>query len=144
MENNECIGPVYRNDRICTECGGQCCKIYTSPDQGGSYPNDVWFEEYCEDFHMHADRYDVEPLFDPLITHMRGNEQMLVDLDIDNETDIDTVVTWLGQLHLTLDTTSLHDELTKTATTIAALERELAVVRTLSTGDDCHGPIGTC
>jgi len=31
-----------------------------------------------------------------------------------------------------------------TATTIAALERELAVVRTLSTGDDCHGPIGNC
>lgn len=81
MENNECIGPVYRNDRICTECGGQCCKIYTSPDQGGSYPNDVWFEEYCEDFHMHADRYDVEPLFDPIITHMQGNEQMLVDLE---------------------------------------------------------------
>lgn len=65
-------------------------------------------------------------------------------IDIDNETDIDTVVTWLGQLHLTLDTTSLHDELTKTATTITALERELAVVRTLSTGDDCHGPIGNC
>jgi len=81
MENNECIGPVYRNDRICKECGGQCCKIYTLPEHGGSYPNDVWFEEYCEDFHMHADRYDVEPLFDPLITHMLGNEQMLVDLE---------------------------------------------------------------
>jgi hypothetical protein len=30
---------------------------------------------------MHADRYDVEPLFDPLITNMQGNEQMLVDLE---------------------------------------------------------------
>jgi hypothetical protein len=73
--------PIYRNELVCRECGGKCCKIYAPPDRGGTYPDGfVWFEEYCEDFHMNKEQYDVEPLFDPIVVHARGNEQMIIDL----------------------------------------------------------------
>ena len=79
---NDRMVSVYRNNDICSECGGQCCKIYTSPEHGGSYPEGiVWFEEFCEFFHLHAERYNVEPLFDPLIVNASGNEHMLEDLE---------------------------------------------------------------
>lgn len=58
-----------------------CCGIYTDYDKGGIYPaGQVWFEEWCDDFHRDSDQYGVEPLFDPLIVHMDSNSHMLDEL----------------------------------------------------------------
>lgn len=71
----------YSNPDVCKQCGGECCLIYLPIDMGGSYPSgQYWFEEWCFGFHKNADQYGVEPLFDPLLVHMTGNEHMINDL----------------------------------------------------------------
>jgi hypothetical protein len=75
-------------DPQCKGCG-ICCRIYTDSDKGGSYPSgQVWFQEWCEEFHdLTADdptgekHYGVKPLFDPLIVHMDTYQWMIKELD---------------------------------------------------------------
>ncbi len=71
----------YYNPEVCEQCGGECCLIYLSCENGGSYPSgQYWFEEWCDGFHENADQYGVEPLFHPLIVHMSDNEWMINEL----------------------------------------------------------------
>ncbi len=70
----------YSNPEKCAACGGKCCLIYLSCEEGGTMPTMVWFEEWCCGFHEHSDRYGVKPLFDPLEVFMSGNEHMLKEL----------------------------------------------------------------
>jgi hypothetical protein len=77
-----------RCEEFCRKCGGRCCRIYTDCEKGGVYPSgQVWFEEWCEDFHDYTTedpysqkKYGVTPLFDPLLVHMGGNEHMCKEL----------------------------------------------------------------
>jgi hypothetical protein len=71
---------LYKNIAKCTACGGRCCKIYLGGSIGGYRDESVWFEEWCDGFHLHSIDYGVEPLFDPLVVHMTGNESMLQEL----------------------------------------------------------------
>ncbi len=68
------------NEKICSTCGGKCCKIYLSIDRGGSKPFEYGFEEWCEEFHEHSDRYGIEPLFEPMDVHLVGNEHLIEKL----------------------------------------------------------------
>ena len=70
----------YKNQEKCRRCGGKCCKIYLTAEEGGTRSTEVWFEEWCINFHSNSDSYDVIPLFNPLEVHMTGNEHMLEDL----------------------------------------------------------------
>lgn len=66
----------------CKACGGQCCKIYQRASDGGSMPESVWFEEWCEAWTESFEQYmiNIPPLFDPLVVHANGNEDMIQDL----------------------------------------------------------------
>jgi hypothetical protein len=73
---------LYKNEKLCEECGGKCCRIYTDPENGGFYPaGQVWFEEFCDEFHREPDKYGVEPLFDPLVIHQDYNEEGRKELE---------------------------------------------------------------
>ena len=60
------------------------------------------------------------------------------DLRIDIPTDLKTLVTvltWLAQLHLTIDVTPLHDQLRENQNRIAKMEQELTTVQSLIGGE---------
>ena len=72
---------IYRDTERCNKCGGKCCAIYKSSLNGGSYPEGmVWFEDWCNDFHVKSETYGVEPLFDPLIAHQSCEEELRNEL----------------------------------------------------------------
>ena len=71
----------YKNLETCRRCleNRRCCRIYDN-DDGGIRNKSMWFDEWCGNFHLNKENYDVEPLFDPLFVHMGGNEQELEKL----------------------------------------------------------------
>jgi hypothetical protein len=57
----------YLDQIRCTACGGKCCQIYKPVSEGGMFPDGtIYFEEWCVQFHQNRERYEVEPLFNPL------------------------------------------------------------------------------
>lgn len=71
---------LYRNTNKCTTCRGECCYLYLDPDIGGSRDPEMWFEDWCLIFEEETKNCGVEPLFDPLIVHLTGNEYMIKEL----------------------------------------------------------------
>jgi len=77
---------AYRNVETCHTCPEEkrrrCCRIYDNDDDG-IRDKSVWFDEWCENFHTPQMRgsYGMEPLFDPLVVHMTGNEHMMRELE---------------------------------------------------------------
>jgi Fe-S-cluster containining protein len=60
----------YLDRARCMDCGGKCCQIYKPIYAGGTFPEGtIDFEEWCRQFHENRDKYDVEPLFDPIEVH---------------------------------------------------------------------------
>lgn len=58
------------NEYICSECGGECCRIYY-PD---NIPPGVWFEDWCEQWEnlFNDCGIDIPPLHNPLESHFCG------------------------------------------------------------------------
>jgi hypothetical protein len=75
QENASTITLVeYENAKTCRECPTHaCCKIYAR-DENDAREKPSWFEAWARGFHEHPEEYGVEPLFDPLVVHMRGHE----------------------------------------------------------------------
>jgi len=74
----------HQDTSRCTECGGQCCRIYLSCFDGGSRQPFVYFEEWVEQWNWEFEdcgATEFEALFDPLVVHLPGNEHMLRDLE---------------------------------------------------------------
>jgi len=69
----------------CKKCRGACCLIYQSVHDGGSRPIGTWFEDWVNEWDDEfetcgATKSGIEPLFDPLLVHLTGNEYILKDL----------------------------------------------------------------
>ena len=68
----------------CRACGGKCCRIYASIEEGGIRSLNMWFDEWCqawdERFEESGAFKVMTPLFEPLDVHMTGNEHMLDEL----------------------------------------------------------------
>lgn len=81
----------FINENLCKSCGGKCCALY-SQDIFHPFSFNLYFEDYVvqchdreggigEDWKIEAHKkYGVYPLFDPLETHMSGNEYMITEL----------------------------------------------------------------
>jgi len=74
----------HQDTNRCTECGGKCCRIYISCLDGGTMPETLYFDEWVTQWKWEFEdcgATEIEPLFDPLIVHLAGNEHMLKDLE---------------------------------------------------------------
>lgn len=84
MDRNESLAIVDVVPEKCLSCDGQCCRIYLDSIDGGTRDSQVMFEEWCEswdqEFENAGAKLHVQPLFDPLVVHMVGNEHLKREL----------------------------------------------------------------
>lgn len=72
----------YIDKNKCAECGGKCCNaIYLSRLDGGTMPEDVYFEEWLDQWEKEfinsgAADSDIKPIFNPHIVHLASNRAM--------------------------------------------------------------------
>lgn len=58
------------NSQVCSQCKGSCCKIYASPEHGGTFDTNEYWESWVANFHKTGDTSGVTPLYDANFIHL--------------------------------------------------------------------------
>lgn len=58
------------NPKVCASCEGECCKIYLSPENGGTFDKKQDWKHWVTNFHNSGDISTINPLYDASFIHL--------------------------------------------------------------------------